>query len=218
MLPAFQGPLLLTMVTCSTRKVTMSIDVPIFLNDLQLARSALTDVAAEEKVFYRVYPRILKVVWLVLGEGRQVDDVAQIAALEVFKNLDNFRGIGSIEAWAERIAYRLAVKQSKQEKKRTAMLLSINDRDGVLRETPEIAVSRQEVFEMLVAKMHRIPEKRRVPLLLHLAYGYSVRELSTLTETSQNTIKARLKTGYRELRKILDQNPELLAAMEGNTP
>jgi RNA polymerase sigma-70 factor (ECF subfamily) len=196
----------------------MSVDIPISLNDLQLARSALTDAKAEESVFCRVYPRILRIVWLVLGEGRQADDVAQIAALEVFKNLAGFRGLGSIESWAERIAYRLAVKQIKKEKKRNAMFFSLIDRDGVYHETPETAVSRQQLFEMLVSRMNGIPEKRRVPLLLHLTYGYSVREVSELTETSQNTIKARLKTGYRELREILDQNPELLSAMEEDTP
>jgi RNA polymerase sigma factor (sigma-70 family) len=196
----------------------MNVDIPISLNDLQLARSALTDAKAEERVFCRVYPRILRIVWLVLGEGRQAEDVAQIAALQVFKNLDSFRGLGTIEAWAERIAYRLAIKQIKKENKKNAMFFSLKEIDIVHRETPEMTVSRQQLFEMLISKVKRIPEKRRVPLLLHLAYGYTVREVSALTETSKNTIKARLKTGYRELREIMDQNPDLLAAMEEDTP
>jgi RNA polymerase sigma factor (sigma-70 family) len=196
----------------------MSVDIPISLNDLQLARSALTDTRAEEKLFYRVYPRILRIVWLVLGDGRRADDVAQIAALQVFRSLDSFKGLGTIESWAERIAYRTATKESKKEKKKNAMFLSLKDDDGVHRETPEMTVSKRQLFEVLVSKVKCIPEKRRVPLLLHLAYGYTVREVSALTATSHNTIKARLKLGYRELRAILDQNPELFSAMEGDTP
>ena len=196
----------------------MNVDIPISLNDLQLAQSALTDAKAEEKLFCRVYPRILRIVWLVLGDGRQAEDVAQIAALQVFKSLDSFRGMGAIEAWAERIAYRTATKEGKKEKKKNAMFFSLKEEDGAHRETPEMTVSKQQVFEMLISKVKCIPEKRRVPLLLHLAYGYTVREVSALTETSRNTIKARLKMGYRELRAILDQNPDLLAAMEEDTP
>ena len=196
----------------------MSVDVSISLNDLQLAQSALTDTKAKEKLFYRVYPRILRIVWLVLGDGRRADDVAQIAALQVFRRLDIFRGMGTIESWAERIAYRTATKESKKEKKRNAMFLTLKEGDGVHRETPEMAASKRQLFEMLISKVKCIPEKRRVPLLLHLAYGYTVREVSTLTATSQNTIKARLKLGYRELRAILDQNPDLLSMIDGETP
>jgi RNA polymerase sigma factor (sigma-70 family) len=195
----------------------MDINAP-SLNDFLLAQSALIDTKAEEKVFRRVYPRILRIVWLVLGEGSQVDDVAQLAAMEVFKALDSFKGLGSIESWAERIAYRMAVKESKKEKRKNAIFFPLDDRDGVLHETPEMIVSRQHLFEALVFKMKRIPEKRRVPLLLHLVYGHSVREISELTEASQNTTKARLKTGYRELRKIMERNPDLLTAMEEDTP
>lgn len=196
----------------------MNFDIPISLNDLQLAQSALKDSKAEEKLFCRVYPRILKIVWLVLGDGRRTEDVAQIAAIQVFKSLDSFRGMGSIESWAERIAYRTAVKSSKRIKKRNAMFFSLKEKDGVNRETPEMTASRRQMFYMLINKLKRIPENRRTPLLLHVAYGYTVREVSELTETSQNTIKARLKVGYRELRAILDRNPELLAAMEEDTP
>ncbi len=192
----------------------MNVGIPISLNDLQLAQSALTDSKAEEKLFCRLYPRILKIVWLVLGNGRQAEDVAQIAALQVFKSLDSFKGLGTIEAWAERIAYRTATKESKKEKRKNEMFMSLKEQDGIHLETPEIAASRRQLIEMLIYKMKHIPEKRRVPLLLHLAYGYTVREVSDLTETSRNTIKARLKTAYRELRVILNQNPDLLEVME----
>ncbi len=192
--------------------------IPISLNDLQLAQSALKDAKAEEKLFCRVYPRILKIVWLVLGDGRHTEDIAQVAAMQVFKSLESFRGLGSIEAWAERIAYRTTMRAIKKEKKKNAMFFSLKEKDGVHNETPEKTVSRRQLFEILVNKMERIPQKRRIPLLLHLAYGYTVREVSELTETSQNTIKARLKTGFRELRAVLDENPNLLAAMEEDSP
>ena len=194
------------------------IDIPISLNDLQLARMALRDTKAEEKLFYRVYPRIFKIVWLAVEDRRQAEDIAQIAAMQVFKSLDSFRGLGSIEAWAERIAYRTAMRSIKREKKKRSMHFSLNDEDVPHQETPEKAVSRRQLFETLITQLERIPKKRRIPLLLHLAYGYTVREVSELTETSPNTVKARLKTGFRELRAILDEHPNLLASIEEDTP
>jgi RNA polymerase sigma-70 factor (ECF subfamily) len=194
------------------------IDITISINDLQLAQMALKDTRAEQRLFCKVYPRIFKIVLLAVGDRRQAEDIAQVAAMQVFKSLDSFRGLGSIEAWAERIAYRTAMKSIKHEKKkRSLMHFSLNYDDIPHRETPEKVVSRRQVFEKLIAKMERIPKKRRIPLLLHMAYGYTVSEVSEITETSPNTVKARLKTGFRELRTILDEHPNILAAMEEDT-
>jgi RNA polymerase sigma factor (sigma-70 family) len=195
-----------------------NIGITISSTDLQLARLALTDIKAEEKLFCRIYPRIFKIVWLAIGDRKQAEDISQIAAMQVFKSLDSFRGLGSIEAWAERIAYRTAMRSIKREKKRNVMYFPLKDEDALHRETPEKAVSRRQQFEILITKLERIPKKRRIPLLLHLACGYTVSEVSALTETSHNTIKARLKTGFRELRAILEENPHLLTAIEEDTP
>ncbi len=194
------------------------IDIPISLNDLQLARMALTDAKAEEKLFCRVYPRIFKIVWLAVRDRRHAEDIAQVAAMQVFKSLDKFKGLGSIEAWAERIAYRTAIRSIKKEKKRNFMHFPLIDEDMPYHDTPEKAVSRRQLFKRLIDHLEQIPQKRRIPLMLHLAYGYTVSEVSELTETSPNTVKARLKKGFRELRAILQEHPYLLSAMEEVTP
>ncbi len=193
-------------------------DIPISLNDLQLARMARRDAMAEEELFSRVYPRIFKIARLTVGDRRRAEDIAQIAAMQVFKSLDSFRGTGSIEAWAERIAYRTAMRFIKREKKKNPMHFALNDEDLPHRETPEKVVSRRQQFERLVGKLESIPEKRRVPLLLHLAYGYTVGEVSDLTDASPNTVKARLKKGFRELRAILEEHPNILATMGEDVP
>lgn len=194
------------------------IDIPIAWNDLQLARSARRDTKAEEKLFCRIYPRIYKIVRLAVNSSRQAEDIAQIAAMQVFKSLDSFKGLGSIEAWAERIAYRTAIRSIKKEKKRNFMQFPLIDEDMPFHDNPEKALSRRQQFERLIDHLERIPQKRRIPLMLHLAYGYTVTEVSDLTETSPNTVKARLKKGFRELRAILQEHPYLLSSMEEITP
>jgi DNA-directed RNA polymerase specialized sigma24 family protein len=62
-------------------------------------------------------------------------------------------------------------------------------------------------------KLSIIPEKRRVPLLLHLAHGYTVREVAEMTETSPNTVKDRLKTALREFRGIMADDPALMTTI-----
>jgi RNA polymerase sigma factor (sigma-70 family) len=186
---------------------------PIVLNDLQLARMALKDPRSEETVLRRVYPRIFQMIRFAVGDKKQVDDIAQVAALEVVKGLKRYGGLGSIESWAGRIAFRTAMRVLKRQRKKEPTLMPLLDEDIASHVTPETSMSQRQLFSALVSKMDNIPTKRRVPLLLHLAYGYTVNEVSEMTEVSPNTVKDRLKTAIRELQTILDENPGLRTAM-----
>ncbi|MBN2342562.1 MAG: sigma-70 family RNA polymerase sigma factor [Deltaproteobacteria bacterium] len=188
-------------------------EIPLSLADLQLVRQALEDPKNEEAVLTRLYPRIVQIVKFVAGNRSHVDDIAQIAAMEVLKSLKWFKGTGSLEAWASRIAYRTAMKVLKRSRKPEVVHMPLLDEDVITRETPEKSISRRQLFESLVDKLSVIPEKRRVPLLLHLAYGYTVREVAEMTDVSQNTVKDRLKTAFREFRAILDDHPNLVTTM-----
>ena len=196
----------------------VDVDRPILLNDLQLAQSAQQDPKAADVVFRRVYPRIFRVIRATVREYRQVEDIAQLAAMQVMKSLGSYGGSGTIEAWAERIAFRTAMRAIRRESKRKAAQFSIVENDGLISDTPETFLARRQLFDSLIGKMQQIPTKRRVPLLLHLAYGYTVGEVSEITEASPNTVKARLKIGFKELREILLEYPHLRDGMLEDEP
>lgn len=186
---------------------------PISINDLQLAQAAQKDRKVEEQLLRRLYPKIFQVARFAAGNRRQADDIAQIAALEVVKSLENYSGSGPIEAWAARITYRVAMRTIKKERQIEGVLFPLSGDAVSSGDCPESTASRKQLFETLVSNMENIPGKRRIPLLLHLAYGYTVSEVAELTAVSPNTVKDRLKTAYRELRVILDEHPNLKAAM-----
>ena len=193
-------------------------DEPIYLSDLQLARQALSDSTAEEVVLRRVYPRIYQVARATVGRQSYVDDIAQLAAMEVVKSLGRYAGRGSLEAWAGRIACRKAMKEIKRQRKKERGMMPLFEKDFTNNETPEKLISRQRTFDGLMSKLSNIPAKRRVPLLLRLVYGYSVREVSELTDAPFNTVKDRLKTAFGELQSILDENPGLVMSMLEELP
>lgn len=49
----------------------------------------------------------------------------------------------------------------------------------------------------------RLPEKHRMPLLLHYMEGYSVAEVATILKLPQGTIKSRMRRGRMQLREEL---------------
>jgi RNA polymerase sigma factor (sigma-70 family) len=183
--------------------------------DVAFARQAMQSPQAEEKLMRRLYPKIYQVSKFIAGNSPFVDDIAQLAALEVLKSLKSYNGTGSLEAWAGKIASRTAYKCLKREKYRQKKISIVAIEVDALpaNETPENLISRWRGMEKLLDKLSDIPEFRRTPLLLHLALGYTVPEISYITGVSKNTVKGRLKTAFRELREIIKRNPKFI----GNT-
>ncbi len=188
---------------------------PAFVNDYRSVQTALGDLQASGVVLRRVYPRISEVVQSVVGSSHNLDDITQLAAVEVFRCLDRYHGRGSIEAWAAKIAYRKAVRVLKREWKKKKVVIPLEDRDFEDGNTPnpEESMSREQLLNLFLSKIRDIPLKRRMPLILHLVHGYTIREVSELTKASVNTTKDRLKTATRELRIIVESHPNLVTAM-----
>jgi RNA polymerase sigma-70 factor (ECF subfamily) len=191
------------------------LDSPAYLDDYRLVQKALIDLAAAEVLMRRVYPRIHEVVQSAVGYRPNVDDITQLAAMAVTKSLHRYHGRGSIEAWAAKIAYRKAMRVTQRQwKKEMAMMSTVDENfpDNASPD-PEKSMSKQQLLDRFLSKMNKIPSKRRVPLLLHLIYGYTIKEVSELTGAPLNTVKDRLKTASREFQSILDRNPGLVIAM-----
>ena len=183
--------------------------------DVAFARQAMENPQAEERLMRRLYPKIYQVSKFVAGNSPLVDDIVQLSALEVLKSLSNFNGTGSLEAWAGKIACRTACKCLRHAKFRQNKIPIVTGEVDTLsgNDTPEKSISRRQGMEKLLDKLTEIPEIRRTPLLLHLALGYTVPEISYITGVSKNTVKGRLKTAFRELREIIKSNPKFIGDM-----
>ncbi len=193
-------------------KVRVEKDAPA-LNDLQLAQLAREDTKMEEVLLRRLYPQIFNVAWSIMGSRWLADEVSQVAAVQVVKSLDNFRGIGSLESWARRITCRVASKMLKKERRSNLLVPLVDEEHASQSEPIDRTLWRRNLFEKLLSEMARIPRKRRIPFQLHVVYGYTVSEVAEMTNVSPNTVKDRLRTVYKEIRKIMDENPNLRGAM-----
>ncbi|MBN2717839.1 MAG: sigma-70 family RNA polymerase sigma factor [Deltaproteobacteria bacterium] len=182
------------------------------LMDVALARQAINSDQAEEQLMRRLYPKIYQVSKFIAGNSSHADDIAQLAALEILKSLQNFKGMGSLEAWAGRItcrtAHRFLRHANLRQNKPALSAVEVEALPG--NDTPEKSLSRRQSFDKMVDKLSPIPEFRRTTLLLHLAFGYTIAEISYITGTSKNTVKGRLKTAFKELREIIKNNPEFV--------
>ena len=186
---------------------------PLLLNDISIARAAARDRHAAERMLTQLFPKIYQVLYAVVPHQGFVEDIGQTVAVEVLRCLDNFRGEGTLEAWAGQIAFRTAMRYMKKHRHLEKTSTTLDEAEISSNQTPEGTAAKREVFFSLLQHLEAIPPMRRTPLVLHLVYGHTVREVSELVDAPVNTVKDRLKKAVRDLRAVLDKNPELKKAM-----
>lgn len=178
-------------------------------DDIRLARRARQDPNAADRLLRRLQPRIWQVVRMIRGTQQDAEELCQICLVEVLEKLHKYRGEGTLESWAGQVAYRVSMRHVKQKRHRESKEAPMPEEAGTTSGDPESQASRADVWRRLMNETARMSEARRLSLLLHLADGYTVDEVSAITGVSANTTKDRLRTAYAELRAVFSRNASL---------
>ena len=182
------------------------------LDDLRLAARARVDRAAAEQLLTRVRPRVQYAVRILMQNDRDVDDVLGQTMLEILESIGNYKGRGSLEAWAGKIAFYTVTGHTKRRRMIERVMMPETADPGVNRLTPEVETSRRRLREKLSTTLEKIPAERRNTLVLRLVFGHSISEIAELTEVPINTVRSRLRTGLRELRRSVTLEHRMLLA------
>ena len=181
----------------------MKPDAYSFLEDYDLAKLARLDRLAAEEVILRIRPRISRVIRIMVGNDRDCDDLLSNIYLQVLESIGRYKGTGTLEAWAGRIAFHIIVKYEQRRRMIEKVVVSCHQDLGIETSNPELEESRRYIRHKIVDALLRIPKVRRDTLVLRLAFGHSIREISELTRVPVNTVRGRLRTGLRELRQSM---------------
>ena len=144
--------------------------------------------------------KIRNIIYLMLGSGDSVDDIAQEVLITVYKNLKGFRFESQFSTWL----YRITVNKCKDHLRRVkirSIFTPIGD-DG---EHPSYNPSQdnKEVSEIVQKAISQLPEKLRVPLLLKDIEGLSYQEIAEAVNCEIGTVKSRIFRAREGLRNLL---------------
>lgn len=171
-------------------------------SDVQLmAAVARSDAAAQRAVVQRLAPRVRKVTGLLCRAAADADDAAQLALIEILKSADTFRVAVSLERWAERITIRTTLRAARRERNRRGLLERWLPAGMLPWGGPPTQSSVEAIG--LDALLQRLSQERFQALLLHHALDYTVEEIADLTGTPVGTVKDRLVSARKQLRKLL---------------
>lgn len=171
-------------------------------SDARLAQEAATDPVARDALARRLGPRVRRLSASLLRSAHDAEDAAQHALLEIVRSAPTFRGESTLEAWADRIAVRTAIRLARARRLASVRSEGSVDPDELPGPAPAGNVG-ETLPRSIVAYLDELPEARRTVLVLRHAMGYSIQEIAEYTGVSPNTVKDRLLAARDQVRKMV---------------
>lgn len=155
------------------------------------------ELAAFEGLVRRYERLVASTAWTVLRDYHMVQDAAQVAFLEAYRQIDQLRHGEHFGAWLLRIAYHEAVRLSKQASREQHFDALAADSMGI-----DSNATSPIQWQELLAAIGGLPEQERVVVGLRYLDGQSVAEIARLTERPVGTVTKQLSRAVERLRNI----------------
>ncbi len=155
-----------------------------------------------------------------LRDWALAEDVLQESFVSGYRSFSQFRG-DNLSAWMMRIIANACRDFLRSRRARPVISLdplptasddptpSAVDLPG-REESPEESAEREELRRAIVSGLDRLPEERRLAVILVDVQGFSYEEAAQVMDCSTGTVKSRISRGRAALRDYLRTTGELL--------
>jgi RNA polymerase sigma-70 factor (ECF subfamily) len=158
------------------------------------------DRLAARRLYDRHAPRVYRLIFRMVGEDALAEEYTQDTFVKAFHRLDQYRGESSFSTWLHSVAMSSVLTGFRRRKRLRA-------REAELEEASSVAVRPDEPDPSLQARLkielERLPERLRMPVVLHDIEGFTHREIGEMLDIPQGTSKARLFEARARLREAL---------------
>ncbi len=167
---------------------------------------------AYETLIVRYQQAVFNLVFRLLNNPADANDVVQEVFLKVFRNIGSFRGQSSLKTWIYKIAVNEAYNQRRWfcRHRKKEIGLERNEEDRSYRDTLadrgqspfQIAVEEQ-AQHILESAMQCLSPTFRAAVVLRDIEDLSYEEISDILQISLGTVKSRIMRGREALRHAL---------------
>jgi RNA polymerase sigma-70 factor (ECF subfamily) len=172
-------------------------------DEVLVARVLRGDALAFRDLYARHSRYVAGVVYRLMGDDAELEDIVQDAFVRAAERLPSLREPAQLRAWLVTIAVRLGQSRLTRRRRRSWI------RRQLTRAAPTVSDPRDRApADELYAALDQIPDRLRVPWLLHRVEGFRLEDVAASCGVSLATIK----------RRIADAQSRLDRRLEGATP
>ena len=194
------------------------------VNDEELVKRVKNgDIDAFEEIIAKYEKRVFNLIYNVLKNDNEIEDVAQEVFVKVYKNIDKFQGNSSLYTWIYRITTNLCLDYIKKRKEVIYIdeKLQLDDGEVELQlpsdeKLQDELYEEKELKEKLQKSIAKLPDKQRMMIILRDIKGLSYEEISEVLEMKLGTVKSQINRARLKLKEILENDGTFLDYVESN--
>lgn len=133
------------------------------------------------------------------GDASLADDIAQDALVRAYVASGSFLGLSKFSTWLFRIAYNCYVDHHRKPRLGTISSDTKQALSVPAAEETDSGFRHQRLYQALDS----LPEKEKASIVLHYFEDRSIKEISSILQIPQGTVKYYLSTGRNHLKSIL---------------
>ena len=144
------------------------------------------------------------VVYRMVSDRSQVDDLAQDVFLKVHRGLPYFRGDARLSTWIYRIVQNVCSQSRMRRAPEARLDEGGEDRPRRERGAVDSAFGDLELRDRLEKAIAKLPENYRLLIAAHYLQGVQYEALAETLDIPLGTVKTHLHRAKRRLRELLD--------------
>jgi RNA polymerase sigma-70 factor (ECF subfamily) len=165
------------------------------------------DPAAFEDLVRRYQHRVFAVALRMLGSRADAEDLAQDVFVRVHRSVGGFRGDAKLSTWLYAITARLCLTRlGAAERKAPRASDEVLERLADEGPDPTAAAERRQLELALHEAIARLPEDRRLLVVLRDLEGLAYEEIAEALGMEVGTVKSRLHRARLELKDRLEKH------------
>jgi len=166
------------------------------------ARFQAGEMASFDEIVTAHQQQIARLVYRLLGEPDEVEDVVQEVFLSVLQNFKRFRGESKLSTWLAAIALNKCRSHYRRRLLRPRSLLRLAK--NLVAPCDQVQPSEAaEIHQELRRAVQQLPARYREPIVLRYFEEMSPSEIGQVLGVSPNGVEVRLTRARRKLRKML---------------
>lgn len=166
-----------------------------------ISRVRAGDAGAERALYDAHVDRVYRLAYRLAGNDDRARDFTQETFIRVFDRLETFRGASALSTWIYAIAHSVILNGLRRDKRFR--------RETDLDHGAEVASGSRHAEPDLKARLHdaiaALPEKYRVPFVMHEVEGFTHEEIAAVQGIEVGTSKAQVSRAKAKLRETLAQ-------------
>lgn len=162
------------------------------------------DTEAFDLLFEKYKDEAVRTAYLITGNRSICEDIAQETFISCYRNIGVLKQPKTFRTWFYRILTRTAWKYAKSAGREVT-------EENIVERADEAAVNasveqhRQSLLnQMLYTEISRLDSKQKIVIVLFYFNGLSIKEIAAVLKCFEGTVKSRLYTARRNLKRGLE--------------